>query len=117
MLYQFVKDSFAAPSTNVVKNSNIFQKNSVYPKSLLSAQLSIIDFYILAKSITSYNKKSLNKLLYTQQKKLSSLTRDCKLLISTANETIANLKQYELSQQESDLLKAILYFSIQSDNI
>ena len=117
MLYQFVKDSFAAPSTSVIKNSNTFQKNSVYPKNLLSAQLSTIDFYILTKSITSYNKKSLNKSLYTQQKKLSSLTRDCKLLISTANETITNLKQYELSQQESDLLKAVLYFSIQPDNI
>ena len=32
-LYQFVKDSFVAPSTSVIKNSNIFQKNSVYPKT------------------------------------------------------------------------------------
>ena len=31
--YQFVKDSFVAPSTNVIKNSNILQKNSVYPKT------------------------------------------------------------------------------------
>ena len=117
MLYQFVKDSFAAPSTSVIKNSNIFQKNSVYPKNLLSTQLSTIDFYILTKSITSYNKKSLNKSLYAQQKKLSSLTRNCKLLVSTANETVTNLKQYELSQQKSDLLKAVLYFSIQPDKI
>ena len=29
-LYQFVKDSFVVPSTSVIKNSNIFQKNSVY---------------------------------------------------------------------------------------
>ena len=28
-----VKDSFAAQSTSVIKNSNIFQKNSVYPKT------------------------------------------------------------------------------------
>ena len=80
-------------------------------------QLSTIDFYILTKSTTSYNKKSLQKLLYTQQKKLSSLTRDCNLPIFTANETITNLTQYELSQEESDLLKAGLYFSIQSDKI
>ena len=78
----------------------------------LSTQLSTIDFYILTKSITWYNKKSLQKLLYTQQKKLSSLTRDCNLPIFTANETITNLTQYELSQEESDLLKAGLYFSI-----
>ena len=30
-LYQFVKDSFVAPSTSIIKNSNIFQKKSVYP--------------------------------------------------------------------------------------
>ena len=63
------------------------------------------------------NKKSLQKSLYTQQKKLSSLTRDCNLPIFTANETITNLTQYELSQEESDLLKAGLYFSIQPDKI
>ena len=85
--------------------------------NFLSTQLSTIDFYILAKFITLYNKKPLQKLLYTQQKKLSSLTRDCNLPIFTANETITNLTQYELSQEESDLLKAGLYFSIQPDKI
>ena len=83
--------------------------------NFLSTQLSTIDFYILTNSITSHNKKSLQKSLYTQQKKLSSLTRDCNLPIFTANETITNLTQYELSQEESDLLKAGLYFSIQLD--
>ena len=48
---------------------------------------------------------------------LSSLTRDCNLPIFTDNETITNLMQYELSQEESDLLKAGLYFSIQPDKI
>ena len=51
------------------------------------------------------------------EKKLSSLTRDCNLPIFTANETITNLMQYELSQEESDLLKAGLYFLIQPDKI
>ena len=32
-VYQFVKDSFVASSTSVIKNYNIFQKNSVYPKN------------------------------------------------------------------------------------
>ena len=63
------------------------------------------------------NKKLLQKLLYTQQKKLSSLTRDCNLPIFTANKTITNLMQYELSQEESYLLKAGLYFSVQPDKI
>ena len=33
------------------------------------------------------------------------------------NKTISNLTQYELSQEESDLLKAVLYCSIQPDKI
>ena len=78
-------------------------------------QLSTIDFYILTNSITSYNKKSLQKSLYTQQKKLSSLTIDCNLPIFTANQTITNLTQYELSQEESDLLKA--GYTFQSNQI
>ena len=59
----------------------------------------------------------LQKSLNTQQKKLSSLTRDCNLPIFTANKTITNLKQYELSQEESHFVKAGLYFSIQPDKI
>ena len=35
----------------------------------------------------------------------------------TAKETINNLTQYELSQEESDLLRAGLYFPIQPDKI
>ena len=35
----------------------------------------------------------------------------------TSNETITNLSQYELSQEEPDLLKAVIYFSIQPDEI
>ena len=37
-------------------------------KNFLCTQLSTIDFYIPTKSITSYNKKSLQKLLKTQKK-------------------------------------------------
>ena len=43
--------------------------------------------------------------------------RGCRLTIFTANETITNLMQYELSQEETDLLKAGLYFSIQPGKI
>ena len=86
-------------------------------ENFLSKQLSTIDFYILTNSITSHKKKSLQKSLYTQQKKLCLLTKDCNLAIFTANETITNLMQHELSQEESDLLKAGLYFSIQPEKI
>ena len=45
------------------------------------------------------------------------MTRDRNLPIFTANKTIANLTQYEISQKEPDLSKAALYFSIQPDEI
>ena len=86
-------------------------------ETFLSKPLSTIDFYIIKRSITSHNKKSLQALLNTHQKKLSSLTRNCNLPTFTSNETITNLTQYELSQEEADLLKAGLYFSIQPDKI
>ena len=41
--------------------------------------------------------------------------RVCSLPLFTANKTIANLTQYELSQEESDSFKSDLYFSIQPD--
>ena len=118
-LYQFAKDSFVAPSVSVIKNFHMFQKNSVYPKTFkrLLKQLSTVDFYILTKYMTLSNKKSLQKSLFIQQKNLSSLTRDCSLTIFTANKTITNLTQYELSQDKADLLKAGLYLSIQPDKI
>ena len=46
-------------------------------ENVLSTQRSTTDFFILTKSITSHNKKLPQKSLYTQQKKFSSLTRDC----------------------------------------
>ena len=110
-LSQFAKDSFVAPSKNVIKNSKEhLSKELSLSENYLSTQLSFIDFYILTKSITLYNRKSLQKSLYTQQQKLSLLTRDCNLPIFIANKTITNLTQYELSLEESDLLKTGLYF-------
>ena len=48
---------------------------------------------------------------------LSLLTQDCNLPIFTVNKTITNLAKYELIQEESNFLKAGLYFSIQPDKI
>ena len=63
----------------------------------LSKQLSTIDFYILNRSLTSHNKKSFQKLLNTQHKKLFPLTRNCSLPTFSSNETISNFTQYKLS--------------------
>ena len=45
-------------------------KELTISRNLSSKHLSVIDFYILKKSIISYNNKSLQKLLHTQQKKI-----------------------------------------------
>ena len=100
-----------------IKEIQHVSKDLSLSENFLSKQLSTIDFYILTKSIISHNKKSLLNSLYTQQKMFTSLTRDCSLPIFTANKTITNLTQYELSREESDLLKVGLYFSIQPDKI
>ena len=118
----FVKWNISKKTSYVIGNKKFFRKICILNlrnkrKSIFARVIITIDFYILTNSITSYNKKSLQKSFYTQQKNLSSLTRDCNLPIFTANETITNLTQYELSQEESDLLKAGLYFSMQPDKI
>ena len=77
-LYKFVRDSFVAPSIGVIKNIQHLSKELSLSKKFLSTHIST---NVLARSVTSYHKKSLQKSLYTQQKKLSSLTRDCNLPI------------------------------------
>ena len=93
-------------------SKELSQSETFVPK-----QLSTIDFYFLDKFITFHNKKSLQKLISTQHKKLCSLTTNCSIPTLTSNETVTKLTQYKLSQKESDLLKAGLYFSIQRDKI
>ena len=126
LLNVFNKDTLSVrkrllPSAISKRNKELqhLSKELGLSEKFLSIQLSTIDFYILTNSITSYNKRSLQKSLNTQQKKLSSLTRDRNLPIFTANETISNLTQCELFQKKSSLLKRglYLYFSIQPDKI
>ena len=117
MLYQYATNSFAAPINKPTKELQHVLKEFSQPKTFLSKQHSTIDFYILNRSITSHNKKSLQKLLTTKQKKLYYLMRNYSLPTFTANETITNLTQHELSQEESNLPKAGLYFFIQPDKI
>ena len=71
--------------------------------------------YILTKSITSHNKKSLLKSLYTQQKQLSSLTRDCRLPLFTANETL--LTSHDLNYPRKNLIYLKQVYTFQSNQI
>ena len=77
--------------------------------NVLSQQLSTIDFCMLTRSVTSHNKESLQKSLYTQQKILSSLMRDCSLPTFAANETITNLAQYELYPRKNPIYLTQVY--------
>ena len=114
MTYEYLKDSFFAPISKRNKELHHLSKELSQSNTFLSKQLSSIDFHnIIKRSITSHNKKSLQKFQNAHQKKLSSVTRNCSLPTFTSNETIINLTQYELSQIEAELLKADLYFFIQ----
>ena len=50
-------------------------------------------------------------------KKVTFTDEGLKLPIFCATGTITNVTQYEISQEESDLLKSGLYFSVQPDKI
>ena len=63
----------------------------------------------------SNRRKYINHIFHAITKQQSNKSRS--LPIFTANETITNVTQYELSQEKTDLLKAGLYFSIQPEEI
>ena len=68
--YQFVKDSFIAPSRSILKNSSIFQKNSVYPKTfylnsfLLLTSTYLRNLYHCITRNSCRNRYTLNKKSY-----------------------------------------------------
>ena len=95
----------------------MFLKNLVYPKTLYLNSFLLLTSTSLINLYHRTTKKPLQKSLYTKHKKLSSLTRGCSLPIFTANETITKLMQYKVSQEKTNLLKASLYFPIQTDKI
>ena len=111
------KRLFLSANNKRTKELHHVSKELRQSETFLSKQLCTIDFYIIKRSITSHNKNSHQKLVNTHQKKLSSLTRNCSLPVFASNRTITNLTQYELSQEEANLLKASLYFCIQPDKI
>ena len=85
MLHQYVKDYFAINKSN--KQLQHISNKLSQSETFLSKQLSTIDFYILNRSLASYKKKSLQKLLNTQQKILSLLTKNNSLPSFTAGKT------------------------------
>ena len=99
-------------STSNKRNKELqhLSKELSLAENFLSTQFSTIDFFILTKFITSYNKKSLQNSLFTQQKKLSSLTRDCSLPIFTANETITNSRNMNYPRKNLIYLKQFYTF-------
>ena len=111
MLYQYVKYSFAMPWISPIKNFNMSQKNSANPTLFLSKLLSTIDFCILNRSITSHNKKSLQKLQNTQDKNLSSLKKNCSLPTFTSNETLLTSHNMSYLRKSPIYLKQV-YISL-----
>ena len=70
------------------KELNISQKILVNSKPFYPNCYLHLSIYIFKRFIASQNKKSLQKKLNTQQKKMTSLTRNCSLPTFRANETI-----------------------------
>ena len=79
-------------------------------KNFLSTQLSTIDFYILAKSTTSHNKKSLQESLCNQQKKLFSLTRYWNLPILQLTKLLLISRNMNYPRKNLTYLKQVYTF-------
>ena len=112
------KDAFSTrkrPLRSAINKPNKELQHLSKELTFLSTQLSTIDFYILTKSITWHNKKFLQKSLYTQQKKLSSLTRDWNLPIFTANKTITISRNMNYPRKNLIYLKRV--YTFQSNQI
>ena len=88
----------------------------VYPKFLIFELPNVSNKDALSIPKRSHNKKSLQK-MPNNSKKNYYHWRETSAYLFTSNEIVTNLIQYELSQEESNLLKVGLYFSIQPDKI
>ena len=87
----------------------MFQKILVYPKTFYvnNFLLSILHSY---KIYNIPQQEIAAEIVIYSTEKVVITHGDCSLPIFTANDTITNLMQYELSQEESDLLEAGLYY-------
>ena len=79
-------------------------------ENLLSKQLYTTDFYILKKSITMHNNKSLQKSSYAQQKTLSSLTRDYSYLYSQLKKLLLTSRNMNYPRKNPICLKQVYTF-------
>ena len=92
-LFQFVKEYFVAPSIRVIENSNIFQKNSVYPKTFY-----LNSFLLLTSTLLQYlhhrmtrnrcrNRYTLNKKSYLHWRGIATYlySQPTKLLLISCN--------------------------------
>ena len=84
-------------------------------KNFLFKQLTTIDFYILKKSTILYNNKSLEKSLYIQQKKLSSLTRVATYIYSQLTKLLISSGNMNYPKKNSIYLKQV--YTFQSNKI
>ena len=73
--------------------------------------LSPVDWYILQKALDKNVCQRINKLLMTHRKKIKTLTKN-KSLPFTHNETVTNLSSHQLKDEELELLKNGLNYSI-----
>ena len=70
-----------------------------------------VDWYLLNKALKNNVDKNISKAISTHRKKLKNLTKNAELPFSP-NETVNNLSSYKLTNDELELLKNGLGFSI-----
>ena len=81
-------------------------------KEEIRKNLSTIDFYILNKIITDNNERKLKESIKTHEKKLRKLTKNIGIRRIESKKIITNLTNYQLTQEETDILASGLSFSI-----
>ena len=94
------------------KRKNQSEKELTTHATNLRSKLSFVDWFILNKYIKEIVDKKIKKCVKIQEKKLKNLTKHTSLQCLNPNKTITNLTNYNLTQEETELLKNGLFFSI-----
>ena len=114
--YSIRKRLLRSNITKRCKELRKLEKDLAKKTEELKNHLSSIDWYILNKALTKNVDKQLNKILSTHRKKLKKLTKN-KALPFTHKDTVTNLSKVKLSDEELDILRNGLNFSIRPSRL
>ena len=93
------------------KEQKQIKKELEHLTQCIKAKLNSVDWYILSKLIKKNVNKKMKSAIWTHEKKLRNLTKN-HVLPFTSKEIVSNMSSYKLSDEELDILKNGLSFSI-----